>query len=514
MALTATASAFALTPAVWAQGGDPGRAGRAALFPVHYGEPGGEPQVGAHMPDIASGLRRIWTGEVLSEQSLAEAMRLTWVPPGDPTTLSRLDADVNQAEERFMAGQTSEAIPLLEKLIRQAEALMPQISAEPRVAERLLRAHILLWWALSLEGESGRLPTLMQETVARFPAAVVDTLNVPPDVAQAFAVERRRQGAVSVTVELNASGESGCEILVGGFKIGDGPSAALGLPPGRPYTIAGRCQSATLVRRVQVEGPQIVSLDMTLAHSLLESSAGATLQLPEGPEEVARMVRVSTAAGRALGAEEVILAGIHDQGRSGRVLQLDRIVVGADKPLRQCSVRLGLKEGVDRTDIDQALRAVRKCKPFVEKMDLEVATSDNVYLNPEEFVESVGQEGSHPLTWSAAALSLAALSSAVLFEFVAAASQEDLDNCVASAACRGTARAEGLRNDLGDTIVTRDALYGVTAALTIGAVILYFVETPSAEDVLGQGSQAARSWTLSPWIGASGFGASAIIPLN
>ena len=97
---------------------------RVALFPVHYKADGGEPLVGAKLPDISSGLKRIWSGEVLADEALADAMRGTFVTQIDQAALAQLEAEVKKGESRFHQESPEKAIPVLERVVSGADSML------------------------------------------------------------------------------------------------------------------------------------------------------------------------------------------------------------------------------------------------------------------------------------------------------------------------------------------------------------------------------------------------------
>lgn len=490
---------------------------RIALFPVQYGGEHGEPMIGAHLPDLSSGLARIWNGEVLSQSALDDAMRQRFVMDIDEAELSKLEAGVKEAENTFHAVSPNDAIPGLERLVRSADERLGQVSASPRHAQLLLKAHLLLWWSLSSVGESERLKTLMSETVGRFPAAVVDTTVMPPVVSEAFARAREAHERESVTlsVSLSGDGDARCSIEVNGATIGDGRNGAVGVKPGLVAYVGGRCGEDVLPpQRVVAQGPMMVRLDMALTRALQRTSAGHTLVLSEGPDQVADMTRVAQAVGRVLGAGQVLLVGSFDEGEGLRTMQLDRIDVL--EGVRRCSVRMGQLESIRRVDIDEALRAIREQKPTTHRR-ITFSEDSSQYLTPDEYVaEKLEEQDSRRVyTWVAAGVTAAVLSSGVLFDFVGRAAQQDLDDCVASSACRGTEQAETYRNNLDDTLVVRDVLYVSAGVLAVGAVALFFIEQPSTDAYLAAPSAPAPAgWRVSPWVSADGGGVELSIPLS
>lgn len=475
---------------------------RMAIFPVIYGESAQEePLVAPYLGAVHREAQQAWSGPVLAEGSLADVMELAWVTRADRAVLERLRGSLGEAEQRFRDPEQGPgaAIPALEALIKDADALLPQVSASPEDAERLLRAHLLLWWALDEVGEKSRLEELMVSAAARFPAAQLDSQQVPPFVVEAFVQARarlRERGAQTLVMRVEGARGGECRLLLNGSALGDWRQAALAVPAGRTYYVQAGCGEDQLpARRVVVEGATEVVLDLGFARQMRSSAVGTTLQIPGGHGSAAQMAALGSHMGQTLGVGHVLLVGVVEEDRA---LQIDRVRTQDGR--RTCSVRISLDDARDSAALYGALRAVVANRPT--RFSLLFAGEDGVYQTPEDYVENViGSQ--RVFTWVAGGLGALTLGAGAIMEFVGTSLQQDLDDCVASLRCRGTSEAEGHRNALSDAVLTRNILYTSGGILLVGAVVLYFVESPDLEAELNAPMRGAG---LGLWVSPSGAG--------
>lgn len=475
---------------------------RMAIFPVVYDqEQEGEPRVAPLLDSIHQEARQAWSGPVLAQGSLDDAIRVIWLTEHDQAGIAQMHQTLAEAERRFRDPEqgAGAAIEPLERLLHRADALLPHASREPRDAEALLRAHLLLWWALREVGETSRLPSLMRQAAGRFPAARVDSGHMPPFVVEAFVQAQargRQEEASTLVIRLEGAREQGCRILLNGSALGEERNAALALPSGRTYYVQAGCGADQLpIRRVVVEGSQELLLDLQLARQMRDRAAGVTLVVPGGEGSAAEMASLGTSMGQALEVGNVILVGVVEDQEA---LQLDRVRVFDGR--RLCSVRIPLEAARDSASLYGALRAVVAGRPT--RFSLLFAGEDGVYRTPEDYVENViGQK--RVFTWVTGGLGVLTLGTAVVFEFLSAGYQQELDDCVATLSCRGSTRSEATRRDLDDALLTRNVLYLTSGGLLLSAALLYVLEAPDVESELETPMQGAR---LTPWISGSSAG--------
>ncbi len=484
---------------------------QVALFPAHYADAKGEPPVAPFMEDINSGLKRIWTGTALVGQELEDAMGAAWVSPVNTDAQKRVQEEAARAEEIFLVEDSAKAIAPLERLLKDADALLAHTSADKNTSKMLFMAHLRLWQSLKAEGKAdgAKLSALMENAAARFPAARPTSNEIDPEVVDAFEKGRSKNDtALNIILQdIPAGAGQSCSISINGFVEGDGRQANVAVRSGRTYYVVGSCGDLTLTpRRVTVNKPMELRLSMLLARAMERTSAGPTLRLIDGEKSVANIVSVGVAMGRALGSGEVWMVGVGENEALGRFLQFDRI--DTQEATRLCSIRLKITERLDRAGIDQALRAVRSNKPTPEdEVDVYIALNDNVYRDRDEYLEVVATDGSRIFTWTVGSIAAASLTAGIAFEFLGQTAQQDLDDCIAAPECRGTPQTERLRNDLDDTLITRDTLYIVGGVLAVGAVVLYFVESPSQDEYLsGNPDERADRWGMAPWMTPTGGG--------
>jgi len=488
-----------------AVGAAQGVARRLVLIPVEYGDMHeGGPQVANYIEDVATGLSRNYSGEIVAKDRLFEAIDGAWVMRRDEAALASLESEAKAAIELFYQEGGGAAIPKLERLVREADALLPAVSADPARAELLLKAHLFLWWSFRQVGEEAQLSALMAQTAERFPAATVSSIDMPPYVAQAFnqAREDQRASGVAVSVYLDARERRDCRIFIDGFAHGDGRSAGIVVRPGRTYYVMGQCGESRLpARRVVANRSVELALDMVLADHLVQRGSWTALRADMGAEAIGTLTDLAVAGGTALQASQVVLASVTMQDGEP-VLQLDR--VSMERRQRVCSVRMPLGPNVAPGDVDAAVRAVIVGKPT--PTTILFASDDNVYRTPDEYIEFVTDEGIHRIfTWVTAGIVLGTAVSAGALELAAVSDQNNLKNCIRDLSCRGTREAEDLRVDLNDTLVTRDVLYLTSGVLALTSIVLYFVEAPDPDDYL-----ASPGLHIAPWLGADVAGAGAL----
>lgn len=478
---------------------------RAVLIPVQFSAAqDDEPLVAPYIEDVATGLRRSWSGDVLEGVELSEQVKVAWVDPVDTKALDALEREVEAGTQQFYGESPSDAIPTLEKVVDRAEGLMGHVSADPKRAALLLKAHLLLWWSLKQVGESARLGPLMAQTAERFPAAVVSSLDMAPDVAQAFSAAREAQRAdgVTLTVVLESDVEGPCDIRIDGFSHGDRRTVGIAVRKGRTYYVTGGCGGDMLPpRRVVVDGPVEVRLDNVLARTLRRKQLGTAVWMAGAQDKGADLARVGTTVGALLDAGTVVLAGVY-AGPQGPVLQLDNVSIRDG--IRRCSVRLVLERNTSPGDIDAAVRATVLRRPVEGRLTFRGYNQEG-YMSPGDYLDVVVGDGFQRIfTWTTATLGGVALTSGLVMELISQGRQDDLDNCFGQTECRGTARMEGMRGDLNDALVTRDALYVTSGVLVGAAVLFYFLESPSLEDAPASGPMG--SWGVAPWASEAAFG--------
>ncbi len=480
---------------------------------VQFDEASGSPAVAPYIEAVGGAMERLWVGTVLAGPRSRDAIEATWLPGQEGEPLERFDADVEKARKLFSEQGAEAAIGALERLVEESDGLLPGISARPDSAASMLSAHLLLWWALQQVGESGRLPSLMQATVRRFPAAEVTTRQWPPGVAEAFAVARQVMALeqTSLSFELHNAPPEGCAVFVNGFELGDGRGGSLALSRGAPIYVTARCQGALLPpRRILASGHARIELDVEMTRRLRRSDAGPSLLIPEGAGAVGPLVHTASAMGRALKAAEVVTAGVFDlQGK--KILQLDRVDVAAGR--RTCSVRLEL-DGLEGWMIDQAVHVLRVGKPTASA-PVRFAGDENVYRSVVEYVDWATNDSGHPWTWVASATTAASLTTALLFAFRTDDLEGDLADCALSPSCRTSPQINDLRHDLEQAAQLRD-LFAITTAISgLGAIAVFFLEGPSRSDVLAPdlpGDDAPFS--LIPWMTPDSGGVTASWPLD
>ena len=488
-------SACACAGFAWAQ-----EEAQVALLPVVYGEARGEPLVGPLMPDLAEGMTRAWNGPVLSSDALRAALERRWVWSYDPSKLRNLEEALRASERAFEEDRFEEAIALLEKIVQQGDVLLAQVSADPRQSRNLLRAHLLLWWALDETGERDRLQALMVQSAERFPAGAVESAGVPPKVAQAFqeAREQQKRGAQTLSIFLKG-GVGACKLLLNGSPLGDDRNAGVAVLPGRTYYVHASCGDLHLPpRRIVVDKATAITLDLGLARTLRDTSLGPTLRAEGDPNDTAELVGLGKLAGEVFGVDTVVLAGI-SQDPNGAWLQLDRVQTSPAR--RTCSVRLSLDEAQRRAPLDEALRALVANKPTPNTILF--AGEDGIYRTPEEYVELVTRGGIPRIfTWVTGGLGLVSLGIGGVFAFVQGQDQAELDLCILDAECRGTVEAERLRGELYQNTSLSWGFSITGGALLLGSVALYFIEAPDPEDYLA--ASPLDGWM--PWLTPEGAG--------
>ncbi len=482
-----------------------GAPARTILFvPVDFGaETSVTPLVAAHMADIDT-KARIWAVErhlVSVDRADAFPQSINLTPDRD--AVARVVSDVDAAEKTFFAAGEGEAIPKLEAIVTGADDVMQHIAADPNGASALLKAHLLLWESRNRVGETAALPALMERAAGRFPVAKVDTASVAPEVADAFnaARENQRGMGTTVTVLLQSGGHEDCAILVNGFAVGDARTAAVAVRPGSTYYVAAHCKGVTVPpRRVAVAERSVeVRLDTAIAGRIHTSSVGYTLHVPEGPEDRATLTRLAASVGAQLGVDHVVLVGkfAPDDG-STTVLQFDRVEV-ADSG-RLCSTRLPMGPGLRPRELDEEIEQSVRAMLYNRRPRTAVlfAGNDHVYRSSDQHAAFVLEQGfPRPWTWSTAGVGVLAAGTALVFDFLAGSSQNDLEDCIASTGCRGSQRTEELRGDVDNFILARDSLYVTGGVLLVGAVVLFFVEKPDPledEDEFLLGTPAVVPW--------------------
>ncbi len=484
-----------------AQGGSESamRETRLAIFPVVYGQNNVKaPLVAPYLHDIHRETKQAWNGSVLAQDTLTDAMALRWVSRVDNELVDAMLRDVTDAEKRFQDQSAGAAIPTLEKIIAQADALLPHTSARLDGALGLLRAHLLLWWALEDVGERERLPILMAQAAERFPNAQLNGAQVPPFVSQAFETARKKlidKSKSTLVMRLEGASGDNCRIALNGLPMGDWRNAALPLPSGRTYYVQGGCGDRQLPpRRVIVNDAVDLVMNVNLADHLLDTNTGHALRVEGGSGSGAEMARLGTGIGQTLEVGNIVMVGVV---AGEDVLQLDRVRVFDG--VRTCSVRLSLTDAKDPAVLYGALRAVVANRPT--RFNMLFAGEDGIYRTPEDYVENViGTD--RVFTWVFGGMSVLTLGSAIVFEAAVLSKQEDLNDCGGSASCRGTNEIETQRPALENTILTRNVLYGATGALAAGALLFYFLEAPDVEAEL----DAPMKTSLRPWMAPSSVG--------
>ena len=462
-----------------------------------------------HYSEAQAIAERILTGEVLAGERLGQALRTIWVQPVDKEVLDKLTGDVTKAEQTFHTQSPTSAIPSLEHIVSRADALLPHASADPDRAKLLLKAHLLLWWALEAAGEKGRLKTLMAETVERFPTAVVDTTVMPPGVTEAFVQAKGayKSKAVTVSFELQSTPPGDCTIRVNGFDRGEGRLVAFELVAGRTYYIQGACEGLALPpRRLIVSEPETVALDLSLAPRLAAAAGGDAVMKGAGPDQVAAITELGASLGSMLGVNNVILVGVYDSGQE-LFMQLDRVNV--TQGVRVASVRLTGRHMSKSENVELAMRAVWAGRPTPDDVILFANDKDNVYRSVDEYIQWASDDQVRVWTWTSSAVTAAALTGGVIFSVIASSNQSELEDCVADPACGPTAQSDSLREDLNNAFLIRNSLLITGALAAVGTGVLFFLESPEVELASG----ASPGWSFDPWVSEDILGGSLLIDL-
>ncbi len=483
--------------------------GRAALVAVEYMPSGGksQPLVTPRVEELGRSMERLWSGRVWDAQQTTEEARRTWTLRPSREVLGRIEETVPKAQERFLLEGPETSINALESLLKDADEMLPSIASSPAHATMLLNAHLLLWQGLAAEDpKQARLGAVMVAAARRFPTAVVDTQQWPPDVVEAFSVAQQtlvEQGA-SLTFDMRQVSGDGCRLFVNGLDYGDGRGGGVAVARGAAYHVGvccGQLGAMSPPRRVVTEGHQTVALDVDLTQRLLVTSAGVALSLPQGPESVADAARFASALGRALKVSDVVLAGVFEDPNGRRILQLDRINVVTEA--RTCSVRL-LVDDASAWDIDKSVHALHLQKPTASA-PVSFASQDNIYRSVDEYVEWVGDEGSYPLTWTFSTLATSVLVGGGVAAWMTSGKEDELAKCIANSACRASNEIHALRGDAEDLSSLRTGLFVGGGVLALGALGFYFLERPSNKNVLAPDPPPrAGDLRLSPAVGAEG----------
>ncbi len=355
-------------------------ASRVVLLPVDYSDQGADaPKSESLQETLESGLSRAWSGEVVAGERLTTAMNAAFVTEDDKRALIKLEQDVEAAAQVFYTESPGKALPTLESLIARSGALLPSLGSHPKAALALIRAHLLVWWGMKSSGEKDRLRAHMETTVRLFPAAIVNSVDVPPYVAEAHsaALGSLQESGLTLNIKLN-NADGPCDILLNGVGVGDGKTASIRVAKGQAYYVAAQCGASALpARRIVLDADREVRLDMVLADRAFVRG-GKQVARVESADDVADLVSVAAAFGQTLEAGTTVLAGIvEEDGR--RVLQLDRI--DNSTRARVCSVRIVVTDDSRPVMYDPALRAVAFVKPTPDTMLF--AAGDNVYRTPD-----------------------------------------------------------------------------------------------------------------------------------
>ncbi len=486
------------------------QADKTVLVAARYQPPAGraQPLVTPRMRELGLSLQRLWSGQVLDGAQSAEAVEGAWVLSISPQTLERIGQVVPAAKERFLMTGAEAAINPLESLLGEADELLPAISTSPSHAQMLLDAHLLLWQGLAAEDPSSvRLTALMGAAARRFPTAVVDTQQWPPDVVEAFSQAQQEMVGqkASLTFRLSQGTAQDCRLFVNGLDYGDGRGGGVAVARGATYHIGLRCDGLPMTppRKVTTDGHETIELDGVLVRQLALTSAGATLTLSQGPDGVADAVFHASALGRSLGATDVVLAGVFEDEQRRMILQLDRVHVATS--VRVCSVRI-LLDQASAWDIDKAIHTLHLQKPTASA-PLSFASDDNIYRSVDEYIQWAGSDGSYPLTWTFSTLAAGALVGGVALEWMTASKRDELTQCIANTSCRSSPQIHELRSEADDLGSIRTGLFVGSAVLALGAVGFYFLESPDNTAVLAPDPpQRAGDVILTPVLGAGHLG--------
>lgn len=485
---------------------------RAALVAVDYSVEPAQPLVTPHLGAVSASVSRLWSGEVLLDERLGGAVGEAWLGASDPALLANIEVQVARGREIFDQVDTVESIPVFEALLGDMKRLGAVASGSPKHAAMLFEAHMMLWRALERESGPEHLEAMIAETVRRFPAAVVTSQQWPPTLTEAFSVAREaliREGA-SITVSLRGAADEQCAVTINGQRHGDGHLGGVAVARGVPYYVGARCGDRFLPpRRVVADGHVAVTIDMLLHEQMQVTSAGTTLRIAGGAEAVVEIVRAAVSFGEALDLAEIILAGVFDDAQGQRALQLDRIDVGQGR--RVCSVRL-VVEGMDARSLDEAVHTLHLRKPPAAT-PVAFATQDNVYRSVGEYVAWAGEDGSYPVTWSASALALGALTTGAVFVWLGENEQDALAACAVNEDCRASPKINQLRDDVGRLETVRNVTFLTGGVLATAALVAYFLERPDSKDILAPSlPPRAGQWRLEPWGGAGRVGAGVTLP--
>ncbi len=481
------------------------------MVAVEYMPSGGnsQPLVTPRVEELGRSMERLWSGRVWGAQQTTDEVKRTWTLRPRREVLGRIDETVPKAQERFLLEGPETSINALESLLKDADEMLPSIASSPAHATMLLKAHLLLWQGLAAEDpKQARLGAVMGAAARRFPTAVVDTQQWPPDVVEAFSVAQQAlvEQGTSLTFDMRQVSGDGCRLFVNGLDYGDGRGGGVAVARGAAYHVGVRCGQLGAMsppRRVVTEGHQTVALDVDLTQRLLITSAGVALSLPQGPEAVADAARFASALGRALQVSDVVLAGIFEDESGQRVLQLDRINVAAEA--RTCSVRL-LADDASAWDIDKSVHALHLQKPTASA-PVSFASQDNIYRSVDEYVEWAGDEGSYPLTWTFSTLATGVLVGGGVLAWMTSSKEDELAKCIANSACRASNEIHALRGDVEDFSSLRTGFFVGGGVLALGALGFYFLESPSNKNVLAPDPPPrAGDLRLSPTVGAQGMG--------
>ncbi len=259
------------------------------------------------------GKRGATTGGALRQQ--VEGRLSAPAAPVSAEQMSQAGKLVARGVQALAAGQAAEVLRILPAAVQVFRAAPATLADDPRLRQLAFQAELALGVAHHQVGNRAEAAAFVARALRDYPDLDPGKLGLPADATGLIADARRwlkSQGTGKLIVEVTAPG---AEIYVLTARAG-AASAGVDLPPGLTTVHARVDGQIGRAHEVKLAAGKTTTLriDWELDRSLRTGEHGVALTFADDRARIAGEAKLAVALARALGAGEIVVAGVRDHG--------------------------------------------------------------------------------------------------------------------------------------------------------------------------------------------------------